>query len=330
MGALWVLLYVSMATWSDEAFARYVALLGRSVLVQVIFVYFLCVLAVNIIRFFLEWLTAGDWLALLWMPFLLGMLLFLGGFFLSAVFATSGRAVVGEGQMVQPPWESRPYIVGRVDTGVMNEITFTEDGEGFLFAYAPRVYLDRDGRRHEVGAFPPTRIGGAYYHILDFGLAPGVRLLRGGVVVDEHYAIQKLLPPGVRDSFEIEGLPYRITLKLLPVRTMRRGDASLSVYDPRVPRYEVVVQRGPEIVFSGESTEPVALDEVEIQFFAPGQWVWIEGSQNPGMLPLALGVALVLGGVPMIFLLMSARVLAALGRGKGSGPEDGAPALEDG
>jgi len=310
--AAWVFLYATMAIWSKEAFAGYMRRLPDELILQIPFVVFILVATGNFIgycisRFRSSWLSAP-----LWLLAPAGCLLFILGFFLSAVSSDSNRIFVGTQSMVQPPWQKGSYIVSRIDTGLKDEIVDIREDYGLIFSLSPRLYLDGEGLRHEVGVFPPTKVENTYYHIMDFGLAPGVRISREGRVLTEGFVIQKILPPGLRDSFELKPFPYRFAIKMLPVREMTKAGEKLGVFNLKDPLYSVVIEKGEEIVFDGDSSGPIELDGLSISFYGPDYWFWLEGARNPGYMVLASGILLLVTGVPLLLAAVILRVFSSI------------------
>ena len=308
MTAAWILLYVTFAVWGEEAFSRYVSVLSTTLLMQIVFVIFIIVFAVNCGIFVLRRISVSWRTAILWVTLPVGFLLYLTGFFLSAVFSDTQRAFVGQGDVVNPQLITESYVLTDIDSGLGKEYVDMDTGDSALFSYEPRVYLDRGRVRHEVGVFPPTRIGSAYFHILDFGLAPGVRLSRNDIVVSQEYVIQRLFPPGNRDSFELSPLPYRFAINLMPSRKAVKGTLSAEVYDIDNPRFEVIIQKGEDVIYKGESMQDILFDGYRLEFFTPTYWVWLEASSNPGLVILAVGLTLIIFGFPMTVLAMGGRM----------------------
>jgi hypothetical protein len=322
MGAGWVFYYVLFAVWTPEAFAAWRVRLSVDPVMMYLYLYFLLVALINLLRYLNAHLQRSVLAAPLWGVLPVGVFLYLLGFFLSAVFSVGGDRYVGVGDQIAPPWDRLDLRVGAVEPGLPEEVVDTGGEEGLILAYEPRVYLDGQGVRHEVGVFPPTRVGKTYFHILDFGVAPGVRILRGSRVVAENYILQRLLPPGAQDSFEVPPLPYRFVIRLLPVRTVRKGDAEAMVYRPSEPHYRVVVEKGGEILFDGETSGEIAFDGLRAEFLKPDYWVRLEGQRNAGYRILALGIALMLLGLP---LHLAAMACSAWRRVREARSAEGAP-----
>jgi hypothetical protein len=310
--AAWVFLYATLAIWTKEAFARYMERLPESLLLQAPFLVFIIIAISNYFDYAVPRVRASWLKAPFWLMAPTGLLLFLTGFFISAVFSDAGRLFVGTDSRVQPPWQDEPYVVTRIDTGLKDEIIDMGEGEGIIFSLSPRLFIKGGGLIHEVGVFPPTKVGQSYFHIMDFGLAPGVRIERDGEVLREGYVIQKVLPPGLRDSFEVSPFPYRFAIRMLPEREVVKGRERFGVYNLKAPRYSVVIEKGEKIVFQGDTAAPIELDGLSISFYGTDYWFWLEGAKNPGYMLLAAGMALSLAGIPMLLAAMGYRALSGL------------------
>lgn len=310
MAVAWVFMYVTYAVWAKEAFASYISMLSTSLLMQIPYLLFMASGAVNLWRFAASRFRVSALSAPAWIMLPAGILVYLAGFFMSAVMADSGSKFVGLGDAVRPPWQQETYRVTRVVSGLAGEVMDMDTGGSAIFVFEPEIYLDTPYGERRVGVFPPARIGGTYYHILDFGIAPLVRLSRYGATVSEGLVILKLLPPGRVDSFNLPSLPYRVVTGMLPKREMSKGGQRASVYDPMAPAYSVVIQKGDEIVFDGDTREPVTFDGLTLEFGPPGYWVRLDAARNPGMILFYAGVIMMTMGLPLF-------VLAATGRMSG-------------
>lgn len=313
MLAAWILYYVTRAVTGKEAFSSFVLSLGRSPLPQGLFVLFLLVSLGSLLRFALRRFRHSRLTAPLWCLLPLGLWLYLLGFFISAVFSQSGSIFVGLGDEVRPPWQARAYRVAAMESGFKPEILDIDTGQSPVFRFEPKVYLAGGESIHEVGAFPPTRVGNTYYHILDFGIAPGVRIYEGSRLLYEQYVIQRLLPPGRQDDFVLDSFAdYRFVVSMAPKRYIVKGEKKVGVYEPDSARYNVVVQRGQEILLDTSTEGSIVLDGLDVQFMRPRYWVRLEGASNPGMGIFATGVVLCLVGLPVTLMVLFVSALRAL------------------
>jgi hypothetical protein len=312
----WVLYYVTRAVWSREAFAETVYGLDANPLFQAFFALFLLSALLNFLRAAGERYREGKARFLLWAFLPAGTLVFLLGFFMSASLREYEQALVGDGDVLKPVWQERAYRVARVEPSLKEEILDVqrEAGPG-IFAYEPKVMVETPGGVLEVGAFPPRKIGGTYYHILQFGLAPGVRLMKDGETLAEGYMALRLLPPGSEDSFEIPPHPYRFLVRLTHEKVIERGRTRAKLYRLRPPRYLLTVLKGGEIIYRGGGDD-VSFDGLGFSFREPTYWALLEMSSNPGLPVLVLGVGLLALGLPLRLLHAAHWLLRGRGRGK--------------
>lgn len=308
----WITYYVVMATWSREVFGYYMIALGKQPLYQAPFVLVLVSSALNLWRA-LRALRARGWQMLaLWAVLPVGIWIFTLGFFMSATMRTHTWGLVGEGQEVVLPWSQDKATVTRITSPFSGEVIDIESAEG-IFSYEPRVTILAGQAEVEVGAFPPRLIGSTYFHLLDFGFAPGVRLIGPRGVVSEGYVMQKLLPPGAVDVLEFPPLPYKIDMQLMPSRELVKGQTKARAYDMDNLRYNVTVHKAGKVIAQGDSARgPVEFEGYRLEFFAPSRWVWLEMARNPGLPVLTLGLAIMLIGLPMWLAHALVRILQAL------------------
>jgi hypothetical protein len=310
LGGAWVFYYVTFAVWSREAFASFVAGLGDNPLIQAPFVVFLLSAFLNMLRSGAGRYRKGKALFALWSVLPAGVFVFLLGFFVSAALRQHAWLIVGEGDALRPGWQEAAYGVEKIRSPLKDEMLDIagEAGAGVVFQYEPVIVVNSGRGPVEVGAFPPRKIGGTYYGILDFGLAPGVRLLKDGRVLEEGYMLQKLLPPGVPDTFEISPFPYRFTLSIAPARVVEKGRARAKVYNVKTPTYNVSVHKGEEAVFEGGSEGGVSFDGLSLSLFEPVYWVKVQAVKDPGIPLLVGGLALAAAGLPLTLAYLVVRV----------------------
>lgn len=302
----WIVYYVLSAIWTREAFATFVTGVSRNPFFKIPFVLFLVSGYCNLIRASGEALKKGIVLFLLRVVMPFGVMLFFTGFFLSLITKQFQWIVAGEGQSIQAPWNSERYTVADIKPGLRESfLDIEEEGRG-IFAYEPKVTLsDGSSRLHEVGAFPPTKIGMTYYHILNFGFAPGVRLSENGMVRDEGYMPLRILPTGSSDSFEIPPYPYRFLIKLEPEKVIRKKTVTASQFSLKIPRYHVRVFKGEKIVAEAVSSEKITFDTFTLGFFEPAFWVQIEVVKDTGALIMLTGILFMCIGVTLYVLRFS-------------------------
>jgi hypothetical protein len=299
MAGVWVVYYVTLAVVASEAFGRFVKAMNVSAAARVPYVIFIVCLALNIARVFGQRRKDSRVRAALGAILPIGLMVFLTGFLLSASYRHFMWVQVGEGQVVRPPWSDRALEVGPISPALERK-TLQAEEEGLIFAFEPKVKLS-DGRSlYTVGAFPPSKIGDSYYHILDFGLAPGVRLESEGRVVDEGYVMLRILPPGVLDSFELRPAPYVFTVHIAPKEIKQKGDTRMKLYDLDSLAYEVEARRGDTTVFEGRTSGgAVAFDGAKLTFSKPTYWVMLDIAKDHGRPVILAGIALLALGLPL-------------------------------
>ncbi|MFZ2197516.1 MAG: hypothetical protein WAV13_07280, partial [Thermodesulfovibrionales bacterium] len=220
----WIVYYVLSSIWMREAFAAFATGVARNAFVQVLFALFLVSGYCNLIRVFGEALKKGGKRLLLRMMLPFGIMLFFTGLFLSLSTKQFSWITAGEGHSIGPAWGHERYTVTEIKSGLPASFLDTGEVGGKFFSYEPKVLVsDKASNSFEIGAFPPTKIGSTYYHILNFGLAPGVRLTEEGTVKDEGYVPLRIFPPGNNDSFEVQPYPYRFLVSMEPGKVIQKG-----------------------------------------------------------------------------------------------------------
>ena len=315
---LWVFLYVGLALWVKDSFSIFVYQLGHNPLVQVPFVLFTMLVAYHTWRGFWGRIRGeGVLKACLWVVLPLGVLLYLAGFFLNATIRQQGEIFVGLTDRVLPPWEQKSLLVAGIRAEVAGqwEEGIAAEQPQALFNMEPQLIMKTsEGRELEVGVFPPRKIGQTYYHILDFGLAPGVLLkdAEGRVLMNKN-VILKVFPPGGSDTFEVKGTDYRITLSIAPERELKKGTETARIYRPLEAHYRVLVERGERTVYEGETRgEVMEFEGLTLRLFKPGYWVRLEAASTPGYGIFVAGMVLALIGLPLMLVRMALLALAAL------------------
>ncbi len=300
LAGVWIFCYVTLAFFVGEAFGMFMVSLQKNLLVRVPYVLFIIGAILNLIRVFQSRWQRGRAYALLSVILPLGVIVFLSGFLLSASYRQAQWIQVREGQTVRPFWSKSAFMLTNIKP-VLKKETLQAEESGAIFDYEPKITLgDWAGRSHEVGAFPPAKIGDTYFHILNFGLAPGVRLESEGRVLEERYVMLRILPPGWQDTFELEPYPYRFSLRIAPDRILQKGDEKLKLYNLDRPTYEVEVRRGDKALFEGKTSEGrVVFEGAELSFMKPTYWVLLDVARDPGRPVLLWGIAIISVGLPL-------------------------------
>ncbi len=303
---LWALYYVTSAVWGEEAFGSFVAAHSSNPFVLFMSVFTLVVFTGTLVQYAMRGFNRRGWLIVPWLVLPVGVLVFLAGFVAMAGFGKAYLAVVQEGQELPISWGESTFVVEEIEVDVKGKY-LDSDREFGLLRSEPHVTISGLGQRHRTGAFPPTRFLGAYFHLLDFGIAPGLVLFEQGELVLSGNVNLKLLPPGQEDSISIEGLPYRMYLRLAPEKMFQRGRDNIKLYDLDSPKYFVRVEKGDETVFDGTSEQDITFDGFEIRILPHVSWVWLEVKRGIGVPLVWLGSALIALGLPLTLMLMVGR-----------------------
>jgi hypothetical protein len=287
-----------------EAFGYFVRGISRNPLIQIPFILFLMSGYLNFIRASIDILRENIKQFFVWIMLPAGILVFFTGFFISVATRQSEWMIAGEGHFVKPGWSSENYRVTKINPGLKESFLDIDMDRGTgIFQYEPKLTItDSSSRTFEVGAFPPDKIGDTYYHILKFGLAPGVSFLEGGQVRDESYVVMRILEPGSSDYFEIPPYPYRFLVSMAPERTFQKGKLEVSQFNPMKPIYKVRVFKGDRVIADGTSTEGIFFDNLALRFFEPKFWMHIEAVKDPGIQVIRLGILLIVIGLPFSLL----------------------------
>ena len=301
---LWVLNYVTVALWWDEAFARFVMAHRSNLLVLSMSVITVAVILVIFLRYAVSGFKArGSGKFVLWLVLPLGVLLYLVGFVASAGFGQGQFFMIQEGQEFSTPWNNRAYVMESIDADIVKNYFEAENRIGILRS-EPHATFSSGKVRHTTGAFPPTSFKGSWFHMLDFGVAPGFELFEDGQSVLKGNVNMRLLPPGREDALHIEGLPYSIYMRLAPERILEEKGQKLKVYDLVLPKYFVRVEKAGQVVFEGDSTHLVEFDEFILQVHPDRKWVWLEVRHGIGT-PLVWAGFILMGiGLPLTLIML--------------------------
>jgi len=307
---LWIGYYLTASVWWKEAFGHFVMSLKKNPVSQALYMMFVINLLIRVVRRLKE----GHLNAIRNGPVLLGIIIFMLGFFLSILTRDVDYAILGEGQGYSPPWEGYTLFVERVASPLKERYLDIEPEKGFL-RYEPVVSLSDGSSRWEVRPYPPRRIGRTYFHILDFGIAPGIRLTEGRRILQEGYMILRLLPPGNQDYFEIEPYPYRFYIKLAPERFIEKGNLIGRSYNLLKPRYDLRVMKGEETMAKGISDSRIEFGGFSLELFGPVPWVRMEVVRDMGLPLIVAGILLILIGLP---IRLAVTLLKGRGDNRGS------------
>ena len=295
----WIVYYVLSSIWMEEAFGGFAAGIGKNPLIQIPFVIFLIAGYLNLIRASMKVLKKGKVQFFAWIILPLGLLIFFTGFFLSLCFRESGQRMIGEGDIIKPPWVKETYRVTGIEPGLKESLPDSDMDKSF-FLHEPKLTLmDKNSDSHSVGAFPPVNIDGTYYHILNFGIAPGIKLFQGSNNRFAGYKPLRILSPGKSDFFEIQPYPYRFLVSLEPERTFQKGGSNLSEFNISKPVYRARVFRGEKVIAEGDSRGGIHFDGFRLFFVEHTFWALLEAAKDPGLPVLRLGILLIAAGIPL-------------------------------
>jgi hypothetical protein len=216
----------------------------------------------------------------------------------------SAQSIFGEGDMIKPPWTREGYRIMKIDPGLKDRFTDADADKGF-FAYEPTfTAMDRSARSYKIGAFPPEKINDTYYHILNFGIAPGIRFLKDDKLLDEGYMIVNILNPGSSDFFEIPSYPYRFLINLEPIKIVQKENMTVAHYNLKEPLFGVRVFKGEDVILESNSKANISLNGLNLKFIKPTFWILLKIVRDPGVPILHIGIILITLGVPLYLVAL--------------------------
>jgi len=298
----WIAYYSISSIWMEEAFGRFIILLRENSFVQIPFVLFLLSAILNLIRASKKTFQQSRIGYFFWLILPLGTILFFTGFFVSVTQREQGQRIVGAGDMIDPPWTNERYNVVAIDPGLPDRLTGIDQSAG-IFAYEPKMTVsDRFLKTSEVGAFPPAKLNDTYYHILNLGIAPGVRLMEGENVKTQGYMILRILSPGSSDYFEIPPYPYKFSVSLEPEKKIEQGHSTMTEFNLKEPLYNVRVFKGEKVIAAGDSRQGIDLDNLKLFFYKPIYWALVEAVKDPALPVMHAGLVLIIIGMPVYLI----------------------------
>jgi hypothetical protein len=297
----WVLYYVSTAIWMDEAFAFFVHGVKSNILIQIPFLLFLASGYLNILRAFRDKMRQDRAGFIVWLMIATGTMLYFTGLFLSINVRQYDNRLVGEGHSLKLPWDEETYYFSVVDPGLKE--SFKKSDPGGILAYEPKITMtDSSANSYTIGAYPPTRIDGTYMHILNYGLAPGIRFYDKETLVEEGYMVLRILPPGRSDFFEIKPYSFRFLVFLAPEYTENGGHHPEPIFNFKNPMVTTRVFSGERMIAEGDSREGLRFKGYHLSFFEPAYWIQLESARDPGMPVMRFGLLILILGVPLYIL----------------------------
>ncbi len=301
----WLLYYLTWSTWSKEAFANFISGLSRGLLWKALFLIFLLALMIEIIYKFRQRSRTGLFRGLLWLMMPLGVWIFLTGVFLSASMRMDTKILTGKEDIFRIPWSEKRYGVMDVRSGIKERfLDIEQESPSPVFTREPVLLLTDFSNTYRIGVYPPIKIDGTFFHILDFNIAPSieVRDQKGDIIIKGDLAL-RMLPAGNTDYAVLEGLPYRVTLKLLPSREIKRGGIIAKEYDLDERLYEIKVFRirNPEeagtLIAEGVSRSPLRFDGYSLSVTGHTYWVVLEIVKDYGVYVIGAGLVLMAFGL---------------------------------
>ncbi len=301
----WILFYVLSAIWIKEAFANFVFGLKENLFIQIPFVLFLLSGCLNLIRVSRDIFRRNKLLFFAWVFLPAGIMFFFTGFFISASSRQSEWIVVGQDHTFKPGWSHEKYTVTKVDSGLKETFfDFYLETDRGIFQYEPTLTItDSLSNTVDIGGFPPVKIKDTFFHILKFGLAPGIRFSEDGRILDKGYMPLRILTPGSSDYFQIPGYPYRFLLSLAPVKTFQEGSHKASQFNIKKPFYKVRIFKGDKIIAEADSVKEMNFDNFTLEFFEPTFWIQLEVVRDPGYPVILAGLLFIGIGIPLSLVL---------------------------
>lgn len=298
----WITYYVLSYIWMEEAFGSFAVGIRNNFFIQVSFIVFLISGYLNLVRKAIHVLKEGTLSFAAWLVLPLGVLLFFTGFFLSLFLRESGQRMIGEGDIIKPPWVTETYRVKQIEPGLKESLPDTAMDKS-IFAREPQLILtDKDSRSYRIGTFPPEKIKDTYYHILDFGVAPGIKLYQGSQMKFGGYRPLKVLTPGRSDFFEIQPFPYRFLVTMKAEKVFEKAGVYTYKFNIRKPSYQIRVFMGEKVIAEGDPGQGVRFGNFRLFFIDQTFWIMLEAVKDPALPVLRIGILLIVFGIPVYLI----------------------------
>ncbi len=295
----WITYYVLSSIWMEEVFSSFVVGIDKSLLIKIPFIVFLVSGYLNLLRASIRVFRASRMKFILWVILPIGVLVFLTGFFLSLSMRETGQRMIGEGDIIKPPWVRDTYNVTAINPGLKDGLSNTGTDRSIFLREPVLTLTDKHSKSYSVGTFPPVKIDDTYYHILNFGIAPGIKFFQGSKVGFAGYKPLGILSPGKSDSFEIQPYPYRFLVSMEPEQSFQEGKGYTSEFNIKKPFYRATVFMGDKVIGEGDSKKGVLFGNFRLYFIDHTFWVMLEAAKDPGLPILRLGMMLIIIGVPV-------------------------------
>lgn len=308
LSGVFIVYYLTVAVWSKEAFAHFIALLSGNTFCRALYLLFFANVLVRMLNN-LKRVWPAKLTFFFRLPLYAGMLVLLLAFFFSLNTRKNTWLLIGEGDVIRVPWERSLLRVSGIRPALRrNELKMNDS---VIFSSEPAItLLDENGVSHTVGAFPPRLVGSNYMHVLNFGIGPGVELREKNNAIIRTYVALRLTPFGSVDKFKLPPAPYTFYLNILPNRVIKKGGETAKQYDLEKPVYGVEVVKGDRKIMKAETDDTVTFDHtMSLRFHRPSDWVLLDVAYDP-FLPLFVA-GLVMTGAGIIVYPLS---LIAYGR----------------
>jgi len=284
----WIIYYVSTALWTEEAFANFAAGLEKNLLIQIPYVLFLASGFLNLLRrivALIKEMKSKDLLTWIFLP--LGILLFFTGFLVSSTTRQMEHILIMEGDIIRPAWGNETYRVVSLNPGVAERSADSKTGKG-IFAYEPKIIIaDESSNSFEIGAFPPSRVKGAYYHILNFGIAPGIIVNEGDEKKVDGYMALNIRTLGSSDYFDIPSYPYRVLVSIDSLKNEKGYSFKARIF------------KGEKVISEGDPYKGIRFNNLTLHFFEPVFWVQLSVVKDSGVLIIVSAIFMIAIGVPL-------------------------------
>lgn len=298
---LWLIYYTISMIWNQEAFAHFIFGLKSNVAMQLPFVLFLVSGYLNLIRASVA--AFGDsWARAMRIAVLpLALMLVFTGVFISITTRQFEWIMAMPGDSIQPHWSSARYKVEDVDPGVKERILDIDiEKGGGLFKYEPKATLQKSSSEvYKIGAFPPSKIGDSFFHVLNFGFAPSLSLSEQGLVKVQEFVPLKILAPGSSDTFGIPPLPYKFLISLEPEKVHQKGNVKAAEYNMQDPLYRIRILEGQKVIAEEVTKEKVEFNNMSLGFQRHVFWVKLEAVKDRGVYLILSGLFLAIAGIPL-------------------------------
>ncbi len=307
----WIFYYISLFTWSEEPLARFMAGLKNNIFFQILFVIFLMTLIANSLFSLIEHKKRLSlyYILISFLPF--GVIIFFAGFFLSAVMRNDTLILTGKDDTIRVPWSGKEYYVMDVKPSIKKNFLDIElEGDSPILSHEPEILITDFKKPYRIGVYPPVRIDGTFFHILNYGIAPSIRLkdLKGNIILEGDFAMN-LLPPGNIDYAFLGELPYRITLKLLPSGEIKKGRTVAKTYNLDDNLYELKIFRiksknEPGILIKEAVTlKPIGFDNYLLEITGHTYWVLLEIVRDDAVYLIGAGMVIIFTGLIIRLIL---------------------------